>query len=110
MSTWSRSFHFSRDMMLTDFRYEELKVKAQAVREELHTEIERVLNDVIHFKIHIQKKLEDYELFVEEEVSHEMRALEGKDEEDDAQKVTETEEMEGQVDYGYVGADVDMRD
>jgi hypothetical protein len=42
------------------------------LREELHTEIERVLNDVIHFKIHIQKKLEDYENFVDEEVSREV--------------------------------------
>jgi hypothetical protein len=35
-----------------------------------------MLNDVIHFKIHIQKKLEDYEGFVDEEVSREVRNLE----------------------------------
>jgi hypothetical protein len=28
--------------------------------------------DVIHFKIRIQKKLEDYELFVEEEANREL--------------------------------------
>jgi kinetochore protein NDC80 len=38
------------------------------LREELHTEIERMLNDIIKFKVHIQKSLEDYEQFVAEEV------------------------------------------
>ena len=77
----------------------------------MHTEIEKILNDVIHFKIHVQKKLEDYELFVEEEVSHEIRALEGKEDEESAE--TKEEEMEGmnvRRDYGYGDEDVDMRD
>lgn len=45
------------------------------MREELHTQTERILNDVIHFKIHIQQKLEDYELFVQEEVDHEVENM-----------------------------------
>jgi kinetochore protein NDC80 len=62
--------------VLTNVRHEQLTIRAANLREELHTEIERILNDVIHFKIHIQKKLEDYEGFVDEEVSREVRALE----------------------------------
>ena len=38
-----------------------------------------MLNDVIHFKIHIQKKLEDYEAFVDDEVSHELEAMDDND-------------------------------
>lgn len=37
----------------------------------MHTEIEKLLNDIIKFKIHIQKNLEDYELFVVDEVERE---------------------------------------
>jgi kinetochore protein NDC80 len=62
--------------MLIKIRYEQLTIRAANLREELHTEIERMLNDVIHFKIHIQKKLEDYEMFVDEEVSREVANLE----------------------------------
>jgi kinetochore protein NDC80 len=39
-------------------------LRANSLREELHTEIDRMLNDVIKFKIHIQKNLYDYEEFV----------------------------------------------
>ena len=53
-------------------RYEQLSVRANALREELHTEIERILNDVIKFKVHIQKNLEDFEGFVVDEVEHEL--------------------------------------
>jgi kinetochore protein NDC80 len=42
------------------------------LREELHTETEKMLNDIIKFKVHIQKNLEDYESFVVEEVEHEL--------------------------------------
>ena len=55
-------------------RYEQLTLRANARREELHTEIERILNDVIKFKVHIQKSLEDYEGFVLEEVEGELLA------------------------------------
>ena len=54
-----------------------MTIRAAALREELHTEVERILNDVIKFKIHIQQKLEEYEAFVDEEVSKEFEALAG---------------------------------
>ena len=49
-----------------------MTLKANALREELHTEIERMLNDIIKFKVHVQKSLEDYEGFVVEEVEAEL--------------------------------------
>ena len=59
-------------LTLNIIRYEQLTVRANALREELHTEIERILNDVIKFKVHIQKNLEDFEGFVVDEVEHEL--------------------------------------
>lgn len=38
----------------------------------MHTEIEKMLNDIIKFKVHIQKNLEDYEGFVVDEVENEL--------------------------------------
>ena len=67
-------------------RYEQLTLKADALREELHTEVERMLNDIIKFKVHIQKSLEDYEGFVVEEAEQE---LAGEDEMEDEQPVEE---------------------
>ncbi|KAH7380844.1 HEC/Ndc80p family-domain-containing protein [Cadophora sp. MPI-SDFR-AT-0126] len=58
--------------MNTNIEYEQLTLKANALREELHTEIEKMLNDIIKFKVHIQKNLEDYEGFVVDEVEHEL--------------------------------------
>ena len=66
--------------MNTNLEYEQLQIKATALREELHTEVERILNDVIKFKVHIQKSLEDYDLFVEEEVYKECEEGEAKEE------------------------------
>ncbi|KIW08069.1 uncharacterized protein PV09_01007 [Verruconis gallopava] len=60
----------------TNLEYEQLTLRAAALREELHTEIEKMLNDVIKFKIHIQTGLESYEQFVDEEVSAEYEDLE----------------------------------
>lgn len=57
-------------------RFEQLTLKANTLREELHTEVEKMLNDIIKFKIHVQKSLEDYEGFVVREVEQE---LEGDD-------------------------------
>lgn len=54
--------------MSTNIEYEQLTLRAASLREELHTEIERMLNDIIKFKMHIHKSLEDYEQFVAEEV------------------------------------------
>jgi kinetochore protein NDC80 len=59
-------------LVLTLPRYEQLTVRANSLREELHTEIEKLLNDIIKFKVHIQKNLEDYEGFVVDEVEHEL--------------------------------------
>lgn len=67
-------------------RYEQLTLKANALREELHTEVERMLNDIIKFKVHIQKSLEDYEGFVVEEAEQE---LAGGDEMEDEQLIVE---------------------
>ncbi len=47
-------------------------MRADALREQLHTEIEKMLNDIIKFKVHVQKSLEDYEGFVVEEVEQEL--------------------------------------
>lgn len=47
-------------------------MRASSLREELHTEIDRILNDVIKFKLHIQKNLTDYEDFVADELQREL--------------------------------------
>ncbi len=49
-----------------------MTLRADALREQLHTEIEKMLNDIIKFKVHVQKSLEDYEGFVVEEVEQEL--------------------------------------
>jgi kinetochore protein NDC80 len=70
-------------------RYEQLTLRAAALREELHTEIEKILNDVIKFKIHIQTGLEGYEQFVDEEVSGEYEDLQREQDEDEQQQNSE---------------------
>jgi len=57
---------------LTCPRYERLTLRANALREELHTEVERLLNDVIKFKVHIQKNLEDYGELARDELEQEL--------------------------------------
>ncbi|KAK5169860.1 kinetochore-associated Ndc80 complex subunit ndc80 [Saxophila tyrrhenica] len=57
--------------MNTELEYEQLTLRSSALREELHTELERMLNEVIQFKIHIQGSLEAYEDFVAQEVERE---------------------------------------
>ena len=49
-----------------------MTLRANTLREELHTEIEKILNDVIKFKVHIQQSLENYEGFVDQEVKAEL--------------------------------------
>lgn len=49
-----------------------MTLRANTLREELHTEIEKMLNDIIKFKIHVQKSLEDYEVFVANEIEAEL--------------------------------------
>ncbi|KAJ4349922.1 kinetochore-associated Ndc80 complex subunit ndc80 [Didymosphaeria variabile] len=54
--------------MAVNIEYEQLQLRANTLREELHTEIERMLDDIVRFKLHIQKSLEEYEEFVSDEV------------------------------------------
>ena len=49
-----------------------MTLRANSLREELHTEIEKILNDVIKFKVHVQQSLENYEGFVDQEVKAEL--------------------------------------
>ncbi|KAK5662049.1 hypothetical protein OQA88_10163 [Cercophora sp. LCS_1] len=58
--------------MNTNIEYEQLTLKANALREELHTETMKMLNDVIKFKMHVQKNLEEYETFVADELEKEL--------------------------------------
>ncbi|PGH23337.1 hypothetical protein AJ80_02590 [Polytolypa hystricis UAMH7299] len=58
--------------MNTNIEHEQLVLRANALREELHTGIETMLNDVIRFKVHVQKGLEDYENFIVDEVEQEL--------------------------------------
>ncbi|KAK0937251.1 kinetochore-associated Ndc80 complex subunit ndc80 [Friedmanniomyces endolithicus] len=79
------------------FRYEQLGIRAAALREDMHTELERMLNDVIKFKIHVQTSLEKHEGFVAQEVEREIEeqqqwAAEGGDE--DMDEDVDMEELE----------------
>lgn len=70
--------------MNTNIEYEQLVLRANTLREELHTGIESMLNDTIRFKVHVQKGLEDYESFVVDEVEQELGA-DGESEQDPSQ-------------------------
>ncbi|KAI9673131.1 MAG: kinetochore-associated Ndc80 complex subunit ndc80 [Caeruleum heppii] len=59
--------------MNTNIQYEQLTLRCAALREELHTEVERMLNDVIKFKVHVQERIEDFDAFVEQEVEVELK-------------------------------------
>lgn len=52
--------------------WESMREEAARVREELHSGIERCLEEVIRFKVHIQKGLEEFEGWVGEEVEMEL--------------------------------------
>ncbi|KAK6189481.1 hypothetical protein LQW54_013223 [Pestalotiopsis sp. IQ-011] len=84
--TESLQFLEQREMN-TNIEYEQLTLKANTLREELHTEIERMLNDIIKFKVHVQKNLEDYESFVADELEKELvpeeMSVDEEDEEDE---------------------------
>ena len=67
-------------------RFEQLTLRANALREELHTEIERMLDDIVRFKLHIQRSLEDYEQFIADEVE---KSCEEQDMLGDAEEVVE---------------------
>ncbi|CAK3820249.1 kinetochore ndc80 [Lecanosticta acicola] len=57
--------------MNVNLEYEQLTLRSAELREELHTELERMLQYIINFKIHIQTSLESYEEFVAAEVERE---------------------------------------
>ena len=69
-------------------RYEQLTLRANALREELHTEIERMLDDIVRFKLHIQRSLEEYEQFIADEVE---KSCEEQDMLGDAEEVADGE-------------------
>ncbi len=78
-------------------RYEQLGIRAAALREDMHTELERILNDVIKFKIHVQTSLVKHEGFVAQEVEREIEeqqqwAGEGREEDGDEDVMMEDEE------------------
>ncbi len=70
VSNQSASYVFP--LLTPSCRFEQLTLRANSLREELHTEIEKILNDVIKFKVHIQQSLENYEGFVDQEVKAEL--------------------------------------
>ncbi|KAF2115752.1 HEC/Ndc80p family-domain-containing protein [Lophiotrema nucula] len=73
--------------MAVNIEYEQLQLKANQLREELHTEIERMLDDIVRFKLHIQRSLEEYEQFIADEVE---KSCEDQDLMRDAEEVVES--------------------
>jgi kinetochore protein NDC80 len=73
--------------MLIWTRYEQLTLRANTLREELHTEIERMLDDIVRFKLHVQRSLEEYEQFIADEVE---RSCEEQDMLGDAEDVADS--------------------
>ena len=55
--------------------WDQLQHAADALRQELHGEVERALNDIIKFKVHIQEGLGEFEKRLEEEVRGAMGGL-----------------------------------
>ncbi|KAK1771829.1 HEC/Ndc80p family-domain-containing protein [Phialemonium atrogriseum] len=66
--------------MNINIEHEQLTLRSSALREELHTELVRMINDVIKFKMHVQKSLEEYEFFVADELEKELGSDEMRDE------------------------------
>lgn len=86
--------------MAVNLEYEQLCFRSGELREELHTELERILKTVVDFKIHVQGSLESFEEFVAEEVEREYEEMEGEE--------VMTKQKEG-IMVGSV-EDVDMED
>ena len=61
--------------------WEGMQEQAGQVREELHGGVERMLEEVVRFKLHVQRSLEEWERGVTEEVERELEG--GEDEEVD---------------------------
>ena len=64
---------------------------------------------MIHFKIHIQKKLEDYENFVDEEVSREVAGDNNNADDSLADDAGEAAEQHRDADYDGFGDDAERR-
>lgn len=80
--------------LTASIRYEQLTLNSNALREELHTQLERMLNDVIKFKVHVQTSLEGYEELVSQELDQQCL------EEEEAAEAEEAAELED--DYVHV--------
>ena len=52
--------------------YERMREEASKVQEDLHGQVERALEEIIKFKVHIQKGLEEFEGWVVDEVQAEL--------------------------------------
>jgi len=63
------------------YRHEQLTLKASALREELHSALEKIISDTVSFKLHIQKSLDDYENLVSEEIELELERAEERERE-----------------------------
>ena len=69
--------------------WESMREEAGRVREQLHAGVERALEEVIRFKVHIQKGLEEFEGWVGDEVEAELVGdvgLDGADDDADKEK------------------------
>jgi kinetochore protein NDC80 len=53
--------------------WEKMQDEAGQIREQLHADVEKMLEDVIGFKVHVQKGLEEYERVVGDEAERELR-------------------------------------
>lgn len=71
-------------------RYERLTLKAEALREELHTQVEKMLNDVIRFKVNVQEGIEGFDAFVVGELESELGG------QDECEAEAEAEREEGE--------------
>ena len=58
--------------MEVQLAWEGMKTEADRVREEVHGGVERILEDVVKFKLHIKEGLEVFEGWVGEEVEGEL--------------------------------------
>ncbi|RMZ16762.1 hypothetical protein D0862_01089 [Hortaea werneckii] len=96
--------------------YEQLTLHSSALREELHTELERMLNEIIRFKIHIQSSLEGYEEFVADEVERECSEQSQQHQQQSQQRLRREsggdgyDGVEGKEEEGKEESDVEMEE
>ena len=81
-------------LMCACVRYERLTLKAEALREELHTQVEKMLNDVIRFKVHVQENIEGLDGFVLGELETEL----GQEGQGDDGEGEDGKKVEGEMD------------